>query len=343
MNRWTYTPPNDEIWKGLRKHDVTSTESAALFGLSPYLTEFELFHRKKSKTIVDIPENDRMLWGTRLQDVIARGIAEDNGVKVRRMNQYMRIVDARMGSSFDFEIIGMAEPWDGPDTELRQAYRENGVGNFEIKCVDYLIFRDQWIVNDDKSIEAPSHIEVQVQHQLHISGRAWSAIGVLVSGSRPKIIIRDRDSEIGYQIETRIRTLFAAIRSNTPPKPDFPDDAQFLCKLYGYAEPGKFFDGRGDEELALLAAQYTNALIREGEAEEDKKVARAKILQRIGDAEKAVFDGFKLSAGVVGPAEIPAYTRDGYRGFRLTVAKPKQPKSAAKAVPESNELEKQTA
>jgi predicted phage-related endonuclease len=328
MKRWTYTPATQDIWKGLRKHDVTSTESAALFGLSPYLTEYELYHRKKSKAVIEIGSNDRMLWGTRLQDVVARGLAEDHGVKVRRLNQYMRIVDARMGSSFDFEIIGLVDDWSGPETELREAYRSNGVGNFEVKCVDYLVFRDQWIVNDDKSIEAPSHIETQIQHQLHVSGRDWSAIGVLVSGSQPKIIIRDRDEEIGQMIEGRVRNLFAAIRANRPPQPNFPDDADFVCKLYGYAEPGKVFDGRRDQELALLALQYSTAGARESQAKEDKDVAKAKILSRIGDAEKAIFDGFKLTAGIVGPAEI-SFTRNGYRNFRLTATKPKLEKQTA--------------
>ncbi len=328
MKRWTYTPPSDEIWKGLRKHDVTSTESAALFSMSPYLTRFELYHRKKDKTVVDIASNDRMLWGSRLQDVIARGIAEDHGVKVRRLNAYMRLVESRMGSSFDFEIVGLVEPWDGPETDLRAMYRERGTGNFEIKGVDYLVFRDQWIVNEDKSIEAPAHIEIQLQHQLHVSGRSWAAIGVLVSGNTPKIVIRERDQEVGQALEARIRELFALVKAGTTPPPTYPDDAEFVCKLFGYAEPGKVLDARGDAELAELAKQYNEAGIRFHQADEDKDVAKAKLLTRIGEAEKVLFDGYKLSAGLVGPATV-AYERAGYRNFRLTVQKPKKEKQLA--------------
>lgn len=321
MKRWTYTPPDEHVWHGLRSCDITSTESAALFDMSPYMTKFELYHRKLGRAIVELNPGDRMLWGIRLQDVIARGIAEDHGVKVRKLNQYMRIVDARMGSSFDFEIIGLTDEWEGDDTELRKMYKQHGVGNFEIKCVDFIVFRDQWTVNDDKSIEAPAHIEIQVQHQLHVSDRPWAAIGVLVSGNTPKIVIRERDAEVGIAIEVRVRELFAMVKAGLVPEPSFPDDAELVCRLNGYAEPGRVYDGRNDTEILDLCRQYSEAQIREKHAAEDKSVAKAKILQKIGDSERALVPGFGVSASMVGPAEIPAYTRSGYRNVRITTKK----------------------
>lgn len=321
MKRWAYTPPSDAVWKGLRKHDITSTESAALFDMSSRLTRLELYHRKREKQIVEIDDNDRMLWGRRLQDTIATGIAEDHGVKVRRLNKYIRIVQSRMGSSFDFEIVGLIEPWEAPDTEMRQMYRERGPGVFEVKCVDFLIFRDQWAVNDDKSIEAPPHIEIQVQHQLHVANRSWGAIGVLVSGHTPKLIVRERYADAGEAIEGAIRKLFAMVKAGTPPEPTWPKDADVVRKMYGYADPGKIYDGRQDESLKELCDQYKGALERETLAIEDKSVARAKILTIIGDAEKALIDGYSLSAGIVGPAHI-SFEREGYRTFRLTKKKP---------------------
>ena len=35
-------PSNQEHWLAMRKLDVTSTESACLFGESPYMTHFDL-------------------------------------------------------------------------------------------------------------------------------------------------------------------------------------------------------------------------------------------------------------------------------------------------------------
>src|SRR3990172_11795006 len=102
----TIKPKNEAEWLSLRMKDITSTEISALFGISPYSTEFELWHRKKNKLYVDFEETERMTWGLRLQNAIAKGIAEDQGWKVRRMNEYIRIPELRIGASFDFSIEG---------------------------------------------------------------------------------------------------------------------------------------------------------------------------------------------------------------------------------------------
>lgn len=41
-------------WLGERKKDITSTEIPALYGLSPYKTEFELFHEKRDLSLIHI-------------------------------------------------------------------------------------------------------------------------------------------------------------------------------------------------------------------------------------------------------------------------------------------------
>lgn len=323
-NRWSYVPPNDTVWKGLRKHDVTSTESAALFGLSPYLTKFQLYYRKRDKEITDIEMNDRMMWGKFMENTIARGIAAMNGVKVRRMTQYIRIVDSRMGSSFDFEIIGLIDKWDKPETPLREMYRKFGVGVFEIKAVDYLIFRDRWPLQEDGNQEAPEHIEIQVQHQLHVANRKWGAIGVLVSGHTPKILIRERFVDVGTAIESSIIQLWHSIAAKNPPPPEYPADTTFVKHLYGYAEPDKLYDASQDETLDILRMQYSDALIREKKAKEDKGVCQAQIYGIIGNAERVLHPKFSIWAGTVGPAHIEAHDRDGYRGFKLTIKKEKK-------------------
>ena len=306
-DRLIVTPPNETIWHELRAADVTSTESPALFEMSPYATRFELWHRKHSKQVVEIADNERMRWGRRLQDAIAAGIAEDQGWVAEPMKEYIRLIDARMGASFDWRMIDST----------------NRIGLFEIKNVDYLVFRDQW-QEVDGELEAPAHIEIQLQHQLHVSGYEWGAIGVLVAGNSPRVLIRERDVEVGAAIEKRVREFWQSVDAGQEPPPEYPDDAEFACKLYGYAEPGKVYDGRSDADLTALCAEYQRALAAQKTAEEDKKVAQAKILQRIGDAERALLEGYSISAALVGPAEIPAYTRKGYRGFRLTAKKSKK-------------------
>lgn len=67
-------PASREDWLALRREDVTSTSSAALFGLSPYCTEYELYQQKLGALTDEITPNERMTWGTRLQDAVALGV-----------------------------------------------------------------------------------------------------------------------------------------------------------------------------------------------------------------------------------------------------------------------------
>ena len=101
--------PTEREWLAMRAKDLTSTEAAALFDASPYMTEFELNCIKTGKLPKDFEENDRMKWGSRLEGAIAAGIAEDYGLIVEPFKVYMRIPELRMGSSFDFKIVGIVE------------------------------------------------------------------------------------------------------------------------------------------------------------------------------------------------------------------------------------------
>lgn len=314
-------PGNRAEWLALRTMDVTSTESSALFGLNPWVTEFELWHQKKDGTVVEIEENERMSWGLTLEPFIAKRIAELYGVKVRRLSAYARHDDVRMGASFDYEIVGIVHG-EVEDTILQRMYEQHGPGNLEIKNVDGLVFRDQWVTEGQQIVEAPPRIEIQVQHQLEVIQRNWSAIGVLVGGNTLRMLIRERDKAVGRSLRFKIGAFWDSIIENRPPEIDFNRDAAFVAKLFGHAEPGKFIDLRDNNRAAELAAEYHAAAQDEKAAKDRKEAAKAELLTIIGDAEKAAIPGFTISAGVVAEAEI-SYTRKAYRNFRLTARKEK--------------------
>ena len=316
------TPESPAHWLELRKKYVSSTESAALFGISPYATAFELWHRKKDK-LDKGAVGGRAVWGNRLERSIADGIAEDYGVKIRNMRRYMFDDTIRIGASFDYEIWAMGADTD--DNIIRAMRRDEGVGILEIKNVDRSVFYSDWTVDKETGyIEAPAHIEAQVQHQLHVSGYDWAVIAALVGGNDPKITIRKRFPEVGEAIEQKVAEFWKSIADNTPPDPEMPADASFLAGLYQYAEPGKVLALGADEdpELTELVRQYKAAGEIEKKAAEDKKVAQALILQKIGSHERVTSPLFNITAGMVGPSHIE-YDRDGYRNFRLTLKKPK--------------------
>lgn len=308
-------PKDEQEWLELRTKDITSTEIAALFGLSPYMTEFELWHRKKEGVVVKFEQNKRMRWGVALQDAIAAEIALENGWIIRRMNEYIRNPELKAGASFDFSIEELADP-NSPNA--------NGIGLLEIKNVDFLQFRDNWIINDDKSVEAPLHIEIQVQYQMMVSGRPYCFIGVLIGGNDQQLIVRHANPAVFTQIRHKLANFWKSIEDNNPPKPNFEQDAAFISKLYGYADPGKVMDVSGEKFLAM-AVEYKRLADEAKAAEEKRKAIKAELLTLIGDSEKAVGDGFNISASMISGGPV-SYVKEGYRDFRITWPKPKKEK-----------------
>jgi putative phage-type endonuclease len=303
-----------EAWLNARHQDITSTEVAALFGLSPYMTEFELFHRKREAAPVQFEDNDRMRWGRRLEDSIAAGAAEDNGWTIRARNIYQRDAEARIGSSFDYTIV--SHP-DGP-------------GLLEVKNVDGLVFKQNWTVNDDGTIEAPEHIELQVQHQLEVADYEWAVIVALVGGNDIKILHRKREREIGQVIRARVRQFWDRVERNDPPAPDYMVDAEFIARtLRRNADSDKVIEA--NETLDELIARYMHVSKEAADLDRLKDSIKAEILMVIGDAGKILSSHgtvncttTKDSAGtLVTPDMVGTHigARKGYRMFRVNAKK----------------------
>lgn len=96
-----------------------------------------------------------------------------------------------------------------------------------------------------------------------------------------------------------------------------------LISLYQYAEPEKVYDAGDDKELEDMVGKYAIARQKEKEYAELKKTLQARVLQKVGSAEKVInIPGFQpLTLSMVAPFEVKAYTNKGYRNFRLTAKK----------------------
>ncbi len=322
-------PATRDDWLKLKAQDVSSTEVSALFNMSPYLTKFELYHIKKEGQIVEIEDNDRMKWGRRLEDVIAAGFAEDNGLILRKKTEYMRHGQCRrMGASFDYEIVGYIDGHPKQNALYAETFRKHGNGLLEIKKVDYLIYRDQW----DKE-EAPAHIEFQVQQQMEVSDLNWTVICPLVAGNELKDFIRLRDREMGKGLVNAIDAFFALTEA---PKADYAKDAEFIIKLYSKAGQDVYMPtGESLTLLEQMCAQYKEAATAEANAADLKQILKAQIVEMAGnDVGSAVTHNWKInlgevkgSVGTVITAEMVGTitgARKGYRQCRITENKGKK-------------------
>lgn len=293
MDRLVVIPESKAHWLEMRHKNISSTEAPVLYNASPYQTLFEMYHAKRSDDLHLIQENERMVWGNRLQDAIANGVAADKCWVIRPMNEYIALPEYRLGSSFDY-MIGENE------------------AILEIKNVDSLVFNNKWTED-----EAPAHIELQVQTQMLVSGITKCYICALVGGNRIHIIERDYNPKIGESILKQAKKFWAM---TAPPSIDFERDAKFIKELYSFAEPNKMIEPT--ERLDELAICYKELQKQSKQIESGLEAVKAEMLSIMQDAEKVKGQGYSISAGMVAEAQV-SYTRKAYRTFKIFFKKDK--------------------
>lgn len=295
-------PTSDEHWHVLRHGVVTSTEVSALFGLSPYLTAFELWHRKRAAEPTVFESNERMEYGKLFEPVIAEMAARKRGWLVVPLKDFAVDREHRIGASFDFCTHD-------PETAITRIV--------ECKNVDGLVFKRGW-EETEYGLEAPAHIEMQVQHQMLVSGAKDATIAAVVGGNRLFTLDRTADAGVHEAIIQRVDEFWRSVNNAIAPQPDYAKDAEFIASLYQYAEPGKVI--QGTDEVAEACAAYVKAAAWAKNAEEVKSAERARILTLIGDAERVMLPGYNLSAGVVSRGEY-VVKATSYRNLRITAKK----------------------
>ena len=301
---------NESAWLLLRSQNVNSTESAALFGLSPYQTELELFHRKRNAEVLSIADNFRMRAGRYLEGSIAQLAANELDCTVKPYKVYARDADARMGSSFDYEILtGHYAGW-----------------LMEIKNVDRLVYRDAWQDN-----EAPEHIEVQCQHQLEMTERPGIIIAALVGGNELKFIERKRNEKMGAGIRQRIQRFWLDVEANNEPLANFERDAEFIISLHQSAGDAVYVADETDH-VSMLLHDYHRLKREASDLDALAKAKKAEILDAVGDEfKKIVTAGLTVTCGMTKDTPPTLITEDmvgqtygGRKGYRMFTLREKK-------------------
>lgn len=146
---------NEKEWLEERsKLAVTASDAYTL--LTKPLT---LYARKKG-LLPPIEQNERMLWGKRLQNTVAQGFAEDTGRKVELAAPFTIFVHD------EYPMVGAT-----PDAI--ETVPDQGNGALEIKVTDI-----EW---ED---EPPVYYQAQLQVQLSVLGFKFGTLAALHRGNR---------------------------------------------------------------------------------------------------------------------------------------------------------------
>lgn len=262
---------------------VGASEVAALFDASPYLTRFELWHRKTGDiatpefdAIADdgTPENERIYWGVRLEAAIIEAACERYGYTIEARDE--RLTNGKgLGGH--------------PDAIANCPTRGRGI--LEIKTAD-------WLVRKGWGDEPPLHYLLQSQAYQGLAGAKWGDVLVLVGGNKLERFQYEFRPKVYAEIEKRVAAFWHTIADRKAPPADYARDLDAIKELYG-EQGDETIDLVGDNRAAIAAAEYLAAAEEVKLATARKEAAQAELIDKLKDAAVGFADGFVIRSTLV--------------------------------------------
>lgn len=260
----------------LHAYEALPEGAIPLGSCSPYTNGYKLFLNKAGLVMPeDFNPSERMQAGTYLEPALAQWAASKWGMKLRKVRRYSTHPTVTgWGASLDYEV------------------HAPGMDPVEFKNIDFLVARDQWVIEGGEIISAPLHIQLQVQHYLGARGaeRGWiiACIGgnELVRGE-----FKAHEPTIA-RIGEAIAAFWDGVARGEPPVEvaAFDDVAEQFAFSGGHVT-----DLKGDADASLLARRYMRLKRHSEFMEAIIDRTKAKLAIKIGDGSKAVGDDFKVT------------------------------------------------
>jgi len=251
---------SESEWLAKRTQGIGASESAAILGLNPWKSPLALFTDKLGLGDDPFVETGAIRMGRKLEPVVADIYAEDTQRILEDLGRYTILRRGNLTATLDRVIL----------------HEKRGV--LEIKTTNSRN-ADHW------ADEPPARFQVQVQHQLAVTGAEWGSLAVLIGGQDFKWYdVPRNDDFINLVLLPKVEEFMERLASNDPPPADASESsAKALAKLYASETAGKIIT------LPAIASTWHNQKI---EANERIKEAEALLLEAdnhlkelLGDAE----------------------------------------------------------
>lgn len=259
-----------ETWLKARRGGVGASESPILLGASQYGSPIELWGIKTGRLVESTEdENERMLWGQRLEPLVAEEYERRTGRQLAHWGKLVQSVqEPFMLATPDYEIVGQGIP-------------------VEIKTTDASRKRD-WADG------APPRVAIQCQHQMYVTGAPMASVGLLVGGNTFMWCDIERDEALIAEILAACARFWQYVADDVPPPVDGSEQASdAIARLWPTTAAGESVVLPGDayewvRELAQAEADQKRAAEVINTVKNNVKVA-------MGNAELGLFPDGELA------------------------------------------------
>lgn len=272
---------DEESWLEKRKGYITSTQIAALFGLSTYNTAFELYHISRGNIEAEFKENSFMTFGKIMEQPICEMVAiEHPDWKIEPFNVFAYDDEDKIGSSFDRELFI------GDKKYL-----------LEIKSISYSEYKKKFIEHAPDDIEASPQYECQMQTELELTkddGFDGCVMAIFILDTRQlRYIFRTHDTEMCDDIREAVREFWAM---EEQPDPDYARDKSIIARVCPSVNPNHQMDATENDQITELAEQYKNSKELEKQEKKAADAAYSELMVLLEDAKYAWTNHHKITA-----------------------------------------------
>lgn len=262
-------------WKSVRAKHIGASEISALFGLSPWLTRWQLYMLKTGR-LPDVFESTSMTQGKHFEPAIAAYAQEKFGINLRKVKRYLtRDTVPGMGASLDYE--------------------EYGSGALIPTEIKWSLYGDGWEYESDELTAIPDYYFMQCQHQMACADAQTSQLIAFTGGDLKRMII-PRDERLISAIEDAVRQFWDDVANNREPPVDFSVDADSVARLAHVSKLRTLTIPTTDPDAGLFEVWQA----AQAEAKRYDTVAseaRARILKRVIDAGEGNDESVRVTCG----------------------------------------------
>lgn len=251
---------NHAMWLEERRRGVGGSDVAAIMGLSPWKTAYQVYQEKR-KEVEDWGGNSLTDWGKRMEPAIRQWYSDETGRDVRLPDKIMyHPQHPFMLASLD----GFTD--DGRVVEIKTARSGKNWGEPETNQI-------------------PDYYAVQVHHYMTITGFQVADIPVSIAGGSPSLYVVEADKEISEMIIEACAKFWERVQSGNPPDPVTYADA--VARFGSLKTEGAIV--ADDKEIhAIEGIKSVRAQIKE--LEEHEEAWKARIIIALGEQADTLID-----------------------------------------------------
>lgn len=266
-------------WLTARRAGIGSSDVADIMGVG-YGSPLAVYHDKRGDLPLETDAGEPALWGTLLEETVAREWARRNRSVVRRVGLIGRTDEPWMMCTLDRRVA---------ECPLSRAAKE--------RCAVEVKTRNAFVTSRWRA-EVPDDVLAQTLWQIAITGYSHIHVACLIGGNdyRQFVVRRAGNEALIDDITAVCRRMWQDhVLPGVPPA--VTGDPGRVVELYGRLHPDRsgVLNLADDVELSVAVMNdlldYEENRIIEGLAKKRKDAAKARLVGHLGDAEIAARNG----------------------------------------------------